>query len=126
MIVLIVYAFTVAIYVVSTGRKTEVRDAGVAIVDADRSTLSARIKGRPATPVFSAAAERLIAPQVDQSSRRKESIHFFLEIPPRFEADLLAGRGPSVQINVDATAMTQAGVGTAYIQDIITARRQAS
>jgi ABC-2 type transport system permease protein len=42
-----------------------------------------------------------------------------LEFPARLEADLLADRGPETQINVDATALTQAAVGTAYIQQII-------
>src|SRR5581483_2621853 len=49
----------------------------------------------------------------------KGAYTFILEIPPRLEADLLASRGPSIQINVDATAVAQAAVGTAYIQEII-------
>lgn len=44
---------------------------------------------------------------------------FILEIPPRFESDVLGSRGPSVQINVDATAVAHATVGTAYLQEII-------
>ena len=46
---------------------------------------------------------------------------FVLDIPPRLEADLLAGRAPVIQLNVDATAMSIAGNGTLYIQSIITA-----
>jgi ABC-2 type transport system permease protein len=45
---------------------------------------------------------------------------FVLEIPPQFQADILSGRQPSLQVNVDATAMTQAGNGAGYIQSIIT------
>ena len=44
---------------------------------------------------------------------------FVLEIPPRFEEDLLAGRKASLQLNVDATAMAPAGNGAVYIQTII-------
>ena len=44
---------------------------------------------------------------------------FVLEIPPRFQEDLLAGRKISLQLNVDATAMTRAGNGAIYIQTII-------
>jgi ABC-2 type transport system permease protein len=123
MVVLIVYAFTIAIYVVATGRKTEVRDASVAIVDADQSILSGRIKDALQPPYFQRPRE------IDRSEvdilMDKGEYTFILEIPPRFEADLLAGRGPSLQVNVDATAMTQAGVGTAYIKEII-ARETAS
>ena len=44
---------------------------------------------------------------------------FVLEIAPRFEEDLLAGRKVSLQLNVDATAMAPAGNGAIYIQTII-------
>jgi ABC-2 type transport system permease protein len=44
---------------------------------------------------------------------------FVLEVPPKFEFDVLAGRRPTVQIDVDATALTQAGVGAGYLQNII-------
>jgi ABC-2 type transport system permease protein len=44
---------------------------------------------------------------------------FVLEIPPKFESDLLAGRPATVQVNVDATAMAQAGIGAGYLQTII-------
>jgi ABC-2 type transport system permease protein len=44
---------------------------------------------------------------------------FVLEIPPEFQSDLLAGRQASLQLNVDATAMAQAGNGAVYIQTII-------
>ena len=117
LVALIIYAFTIAIYVVATGRKTDVRDASVAIVDADRSVLSARIKDALLPPYFRAPRD-LDRSQVDGLMDKGEYT-FILEIPPRFEADLLAGRDPSLQINVDATAMTQAGVGTGYIREIV-------
>ena len=44
---------------------------------------------------------------------------FVLSFPPRFEADVIAGYYPSMQLNVDATAMTQAGNGSVYLQEII-------
>jgi ABC-2 type transport system permease protein len=44
---------------------------------------------------------------------------FVLEIPPKFEQDVLAGRRPTVQVDVDATALTQAGIGAGYFQSII-------
>lgn len=123
MVVLIVYAFTAAIYVVATGRKTDVSDASVAIVDADQSTLSARIKDALQPPYFQSPHE--IDRSVVDALMDRGQYTFVLEIPPHFEADLLAGRGPSLQVNVDATAMTQAGVGTVYIQAIV-ARETAS
>lgn len=118
MVVLIVYVFTVAVYAMATGIKTEVNNASVAVVDADQSTLSNRIKAALQPPYFRTPRE------IDRSEVDKlldtGQFTFILEIPQRLEADLLARRTPSIQINVDATAVSQAGVGTAYLQEIIT------
>ena len=45
---------------------------------------------------------------------------FIVDIPPNFQRDVLAGRQPSIQVNVDATAMVQAGLGSGYTEQIIT------
>jgi ABC-2 type transport system permease protein len=44
---------------------------------------------------------------------------FALDIPPEFQRDLLAGRRPVIQLNVDATRMSQAFTGSGYIQSIV-------
>jgi ABC-type multidrug transport system permease subunit len=44
---------------------------------------------------------------------------FVLDIPPNFQRDVLAGRAPAVQLNVDATRMSQAFTGNGYIQQIV-------
>lgn len=44
---------------------------------------------------------------------------FALDIPPDFQRDLLAGRRPTIQLNVDATRMSQAFAGSGYIQTIV-------
>ena len=117
MVVLIVYVFTVAVYSEATAMRTDVSNAGVAVVDADQSTLSSRIKEGIQPPYFRTPRE-IDRSELDQLLD-KGQYTFILEIPPQLEADLLANRGPSIQINVDATAVTQAAVGTAYIQEII-------
>jgi ABC-2 type transport system permease protein len=45
---------------------------------------------------------------------------FALDIPPKFQSDLLAGKAPTIQLNIDATRMTQAFSGGGYIQSIVT------
>jgi ABC-2 type transport system permease protein len=47
---------------------------------------------------------------------------FVVVIPPRFEANLSAGRHPDIQLNIDATAMQQAAIGAGYIKNIINSR----
>jgi ABC-2 type transport system permease protein len=97
--------------------KVDINNARVAIVDADQSTLSGRIKDALQPPYFQPPRE------IDRSDLDrlldKGAYTFILEIPPRLERDLLANRSPSIQINVDATAVAHAAVGTAYIQEIV-------
>jgi ABC-2 type transport system permease protein len=114
---LIVYTFTFAVYSVAEGARTEVQNAAVAIVDEDGSPLARRIAAallpphfRPPVPVaFGDVAEAM-----DQGRYT-----FALDIPPRFESDLLAGGQPQLALAVDATAMTQAGIGATYIAQIV-------
>ena len=43
---------------------------------------------------------------------------FGIVIPANFQRDLQAGRRPTLQINIDATQMNQAFIGSGYIQSI--------
>ena len=43
---------------------------------------------------------------------------FTLHIPAGFQRDVLAGRQPTVQLNIDATRMNEAFIGSGYIQNI--------
>ena len=114
---LIIYTFTYAIYGPAQGARMELRDASVAIVDEDRSALSERIAGALLPPYF-LRAQRLDVHDIDRAMDAGR-FTFVVDIPPRFAADAAAGRRPTLQINVDATAMTQAGRGTAYLGSII-------
>jgi ABC-2 type transport system permease protein len=44
---------------------------------------------------------------------------FALNIPPRFQEDVLAGRAPAIQLNTDATRISQAFSGSGYAQTIV-------
>jgi ABC-2 type transport system permease protein len=115
---LVVYAFSLAIVAQAQGGSQEVRNASVAIVDEDRSVLSRRIGQAFLPPYFQPAkplAERDIVPAMNAGKYT-----FVLDIPPNFERDVLAKRQPTVQLDVDATAMVQAGLGADYAQQIIT------
>ena len=118
LILLIIFAFTVAVYAVATGAKLEVANAAVGIVDEDHSELSRLIRSAILPPLFRAPVA-LAAPAVGRAMDRGQFV-FVLDIPPEFESDLLAGRAPSLQIDVDATAMTEAGNGALYLQNIVT------
>lgn len=119
LVLLILYTFTFAIYTVATGAKFEVENAAVAIVDEDQSPLSLRLRDALLPPFFKPP----VAIRADEIDRGMDAgrFVFVLEIPPRFEQDVIAGRRPSVQLDIDATAMSQAGNGAAYIQSIVLA-----
>ena len=118
MLVLIVYTFSFAIYAHATAIPETLNKAPIAIVDEDRSPLSARISGAFYPPYF--MPPRFIT-QAEMDTRMDAGLDTFaLDIPPEFQRDLLAGRGPTIQLNVDATRMSQAFVGSGYVQTIVT------
>ncbi len=113
----IVYSFSFNIYSEATGIRTEVANAPIAIVDSDRSTLSGRIYDGLLKPYF----RRPVIIDRSDVDRAMDggSYAFVLDIPPRLEADVLRGRNPTLQLNIDATAMTEAAVGEGYIASIV-------
>jgi len=120
MVIFVIYAFTLAIHVQATGTSSEVNNASIAFVDEDESILSKEIINAFFPPRFK-FPEKIPASEVEDQMD-KGTYMFVVAIPPRFEQDLRAGRHPSVQVNIDATAMQQAGIGAGYIKNIVSDR----
>jgi len=119
LLLLIVYTLTIAVYSVAADVKMDVRNVAVAMVDEDESALSRSIAQALLPPQF-LPARRIAADTASVALDRGRFI-FILSIPPRFEADLLAHRPTEIAIEIDATAMAQAGNGSVDIQRIIAA-----
>lgn len=117
LILLIVYVFSLGVYSVATGAKLEVANAAVAYVDYDQSMLSGRIVDAILPPQFS-QAQHISADEVDRYMENGRFV-FVLNFPPRLEADVLSGRDAEILLNVDATAMSTAGNGAVFLQQII-------
>ncbi|MCF8471078.1 MAG: ABC transporter permease [Parvibaculum sp.] len=117
LVFLIIYAFSWGIYEVATGVKFEVSHASVAVIDEDRSNLSRQIAAAILPPYFK-HAEEIGADEARRALDEGDYI-FVLDIPAHFERDLLSGHPPALQLNIDATAMSMAGNGAAYIQTIV-------
>lgn len=113
---LIVYAFTYAVYGPATGARMDLRNASVGFVDDDRSILSRRLVDALLPPYF--LPPQPLAHGEAQAALDAGRYTFVVEIPPRFQADVEAGRRPAILVQIDATAMTHAGRGSAYIQAI--------
>jgi ABC-2 type transport system permease protein len=120
MVLFVVYAFTAAIYVQATGTTTQVNNASIAFVDEDESALSKQLI-QAFYPPFFKFPEVIEARAVEDAMDRGRFM-FVVVVPPRFESDLRAGRQPDLQVNIDATAMQQAGIGAGYIRNIINDR----
>ncbi len=115
---LVVYSFTLAVIAQAQSNSQEVHNASIAVVDEDHSEISVRLARAflppyflPAVPVAEKDIDRLM---------NVGAYTFVLDIPPNFQRDLVAGRKPTLQFNVDATAMVQAGIGSGYAQQILT------
>ena len=118
MLVLIAYTFTLSIYVAATAVPETLHKASMTIADEDASPLSARIASAFYAPHFKPPAMMPLA-GIDKGMDAGDYT-FALDIPPNFQRDVLAGRSPAIQLNVDATSMTQAFTGSGYIQQMAT------
>ncbi|MDO9237584.1 MAG: ABC transporter permease [Aquabacterium sp.] len=113
----ILISFTVAVYVVATGAKSDVSNVSVGIVDTDQSGLSMRLRDALRPPMFNPPIE--MNQDEAQIAMDEGRVMFVLNIPEHFEADVQGMRSPVVQVAVDATAMAQGGLGMAYINEIV-------
>lgn len=116
MVVLIIYSFSVAIYTGGVGQPDPVYRTSIAIVDEDNTQLSSRITDAFLPPWFNLPT--MIQLNEVDSSLDSGAYTFALVIPTNFQKDTLAGKNPEIQLNVDATRMTQAFVGAGYVQQI--------
>jgi ABC-2 type transport system permease protein len=117
LLVLIAWAFSVAIYAAATGVSMELRNVPIAVVDEDRSELSRRIVDAFYGPYFR-QPDRIGIGDIDPGMDGGRYT-FVLDIPPGFGRDVLAGRQPAIQLNVDATQMSSAFIGSGYIGSIV-------
>lgn len=117
MLALIVFAFTISVYSSATVLPGSLHLAPIAIADMDQSQLSNRIVNSFYRPWF-LPPEMITATEMD-AGLDAGRYTFAVNIPPNFQRDVLAGRQPDIQVNVDATRMSQAFTGNSYIQNII-------
>ena len=115
---LVVYTFSLAVIMQARSNSQELYNASIAIVDEDHSLLSRRIAHAFLPPLFQ--PPRLIMERDIVPLMNKGAYTFVIDIPPNFERDVLARRDPRLQIDVDATAMVQAGLGSPYARQIVT------
>jgi ABC-2 type transport system permease protein len=115
---LVIYAFTFAVIMSARSNSQELHNASVAIADEDHSELSRRITHAFLPPLFQPPQTIAVPDIVPLMNAGKFT--FVVDIPANFERDVLGGRRPGIQVDVDATAMVQAGLGSGDAEQIIT------
>ncbi len=117
LLILIVYSFTFSVYTPSKSAVMDVRNASIAIVNEDDSEAARDVQDAMLPPLFRRPA------QIDFRDINRDMdagrFTFVVDLPPDFQADLERNNRPDVQLIADATAMSQAGRGPSYIQQII-------
>lgn len=112
----VIWSFTFSVYTQAQSNSQELHNASVGVVDEDMSALSRQMIAALLPPYFK-PPQHINANAVDRLMDIARHT-FVIVIPPDFERDVLAGRYPVVQVDIDATAMVQAGLGSNYIQQI--------
>lgn len=116
LVLLILWAFSMGIYSAATSMPESLHNAAIAVVDEDQSQLSERLIQAFQEPYFR-TPERIDLSEMDRGMDSGRYT-FTLNIPPNFQRDVLAGRSPAIQLNVDATQVSMAFTGAGYIQNI--------
>jgi ABC-2 type transport system permease protein len=115
----VIYSFSLAVISQAQSNSQELYHASIAVVDEDHSELSRRIIHAFLMPYFKQPVA--IAEADVEHLMNAGKYTFVMDIPPNFQRDVLARRDPKLQINVDATAMVQAGLGSGYAEQIVNA-----
>ena len=119
MLILIIYTFTASVYTAASAMPDTLHNAPIAMVDEDQSQLSARITSAFYPPQF--VKPRMLTQQQVDAAMDAGEITFALTIPTGFQRDVLSGKSVALQLNVDATRMSQAFSGSGYVQQIVAA-----
>jgi len=117
MLILILYSFTLSIHESASAAKDTINEIAIAIVDEDDSALSRRIRDAFLPPYFKHA--EVIQSYETDVALNKGKYTFVLVLPMNMERDILAGRKPSILLNIDATQMAVAYSGAGAVEAIV-------
>jgi ABC-2 type transport system permease protein len=113
---LIAYCFTFSDYTPSKSAVMEVKNASIAIVDEDDSEAARTIAQAMLPPLF-LPAQPLAFSEINRAMDAGK-FTFVVIVPSGFQKDLQRDSRPTLEVISDATAMSQAGRGPSYIEQI--------
>jgi ABC-2 type transport system permease protein len=126
---LLVYSFTLAVYIAGNGIRSQLQNASLLVQDDDHSFSSRELIHKFRAPFFRLEGE-ITDPQEGLRSLDRGKAMAVLEIPPRFHEQLMTGEPTAVQFLVDTTNAPQGLSAASYAvrivaqfeQDIVLAR----
>jgi len=113
----VIWGFTLNIIAAANSGNMDIKNASLAVVNEDNSTLSRDIITALRQPFFKKPVPITFG-EIDYNMDMG-NYTFVVVIPEHFQADLLAGKNAEIQLNIDATVMSQAYIGSGYIKQII-------
>lgn len=114
----IVYAFTMDIYIAGSGVSLQLNKAGIVVTDSDHSLASRELIYRFRPPYF-----RLDGEVADSSTVLRlldeGEIMASLDIPPNFQQHLMEGRQTAVQLQIDTSNAVLGTLAASYAGQIV-------
>lgn len=118
LIIFVIYAFTGDIFTAASGLNMDLTNAGLSVVDHDRTDLSRELIARFPAPYFSLRAEpkseRELLGRLDSGADILGIV-----IPPDFQSDLTHGKPAALQMFLDGSRASHAALAEGYGREII-------
>ena len=118
LLIVIVYFFTVDIYVAASGIQMDLKQAAIVVLDHDHSAASRDLIYRFRPPYFDLQGEISSEHEAREMLDRGDVLAV-LDIPADFQRDLMRGKSVSVQMQVDASNATLGTLATTYAGQIV-------
>ena len=115
---LLVYSFTLAVYLTGNGIRSQLQNASLLVLDADHSFSSRELIHKFQAPFFRLEGE-IADPQEGLRRLDQGKAMAVLEIPPRFHEQLGTGEPAAVQLLVDTTNSPQGLSAASYAARIV-------
>lgn len=115
---LLLYSFTLAVYLTGNGIRSQLQNASLLVLDADHSFSSRELIHKFKAPFFRLEGE-IADPQEGLRWLDRGKAMAVLEIPPRFHEQLMTGEPTAVQLLVDTTNAPQGLSAASYAARIV-------
>ena len=115
--VFVIWSFTLNIIVAANAGNMEIKNASIAVVDEDNSVLSRNIVQGLREPFFKKPVNITFG-EIDKNMDLG-NYTFVVVIPEHFQANLVSNKLAEIQLDIDATVVSQSYIGSGYIKQII-------